>query len=261
METMARNEGLLIPPRWNEPLTRLAIDLGDGLRRLLGGPEQAFVIPGAPAMVAYANAAAATEGTLPNPRASQLISGGGNPSSAIAGPVVLCGNDPDGQPARCPKLSHHTLLALRRLPEADLVERSERCIEFSWELGTEPWTHGDRRRLLVLTCEYIAAGERNVYRARLAAQTNEAAGGWHRWISASRLCADLEGPFSESLLASFAAKAKLLLGLGHAIGDQRVASLLAWRAPDTLRLLTAQAVVNWTDGAGACRAPGQEGRK
>jgi Domain of unknown function (DUF3846) len=136
---MAAVSAVLIPVNPEQPVRRINVDgLGD-LQAAVGGHIEAVdtSILG-DRLTSYINADGKYNGCEPNPRATTLLGPGLFAGDFIAGPLLVCGFDPElGENRDCPTGFEAEFLGVHRpLPSADHELPGDRSVTYAWNLRT-----------------------------------------------------------------------------------------------------------------------------
>ena len=151
---------VLIPSDPAAPVRRITVDGLADLQAAVGGDIEAVdtAVLG-PRLTSYINAEGKFNGCHPNPRATQLLGPGLFAGDWIAGPLLVCGFDPEeGENRDCPPGFEAEFLGVpRRLARPDHQLHGDRWSTYAWELRSG---EGGVRELAVLHVGYRPDGPR-----------------------------------------------------------------------------------------------------
>ena len=151
---------VLIPADPGEPVRRVTVDGLHGLQAAVGGDIEAVdtAVLG-DQLTSYINAEGKFNGSQPNPRATELLGPGLFAGDFIAGPLLICGFDPDeGENRDCPPGFEAEFLGIPRpLARPDHQLAGNRSVTYAWDLRAGA---SGGRELAVLHVDYRPGGPR-----------------------------------------------------------------------------------------------------
>lgn len=158
---MGTHQVLLIPVDETEPISRVSVDSDPPrslaeLQDLVEGDIEALPVPGSDRLTAYINENGKTLALPSNHRATRLIGPLLFAGDYIAGPLVVCGFDPDqGTNLDCPPGFETQLQQRRELPEPAEVSHGGRSITYTWVLDEDA---DHKRELATLSVGHSRGG-------------------------------------------------------------------------------------------------------